>query len=122
MTDIIKNLLSILPALLPLLEKQIDLLPVNPLVRQDVWLISMVLAGVAGLGGYQSAKRLYFCRYIGWIGLLLLVPTVLLELGITTTEVNFGFSPPVIQLAVRGGYCLTFLLLGLSIGGFIGLL
>jgi hypothetical protein len=70
----------------------------------------------------QSAKRLYFCRYIGWIGLLLMVPSVLLVLGITTTEVDFGFSPQVIPLVVRGGYCLTFLLLGLSIGGFIGLL
>lgn len=121
MVDILKNLLSLSAALLPLIEKYVELLPVNPHVRNDVWLISIMVAAVAGLGGYQSAKHLGRGRVVGWIGLLLFVLFLVVELAITTAGIEFGLPARGISLLVRVGYVLVFLSLGLAAGGFLGL-
>jgi hypothetical protein len=121
MIDLLKNVLSLFAAVLPLLEKHFDLLPVNPLVREDVWLISVIITGIVGLGGYQASRCLRGFRSIGWVGIVLLIPVLLFEIAITTTTLHFGFSPQVISFLARGGYVLTFCLLGLALGGFIGL-
>ena len=51
-----KNAASIFEALLPLAEKHLRFLPVNPAVREELLLVSMVLAGVAGFGTYRCTK------------------------------------------------------------------
>ena len=116
--EVLAKLFSLLPSLLPLLEKHWSLLPVNPAVRSDVWVLSIIISAVAGFGGYQSSGRYHF---LGWTGLFLFVVTLSGELAITATEIGFGLAPRVLSLLARIGYVLLFLFLGLAIGGFLRL-
>jgi hypothetical protein len=121
--DAIKNLLGLLPAVLPLIEKYIDWLPVNPLIRERLWLAGTVAAGLAGLVGYASAKQLSRGRLIVmWIGLICFVIALAILLGITESGLTFSLSPEGIAWLERLGYVLIFLFLGLAIGGVLGLL
>ena|SRR2546426_2196270 len=115
--ETLKNVLSIGSAVAPLIEKVARLLPVNPVVREDVLLISTAAAGLAGLGGYQSGKR--FGWIIGWTGVCLFVVCVVLEVAITSAGFAFGLDAAGVSLAVRTGYIAIFLFFGLAVGGFI---
>jgi len=63
--DILKDIVSVLATLVPLAaDKRFNLLPVNPSVRNEVFLISVIAALVASAGGYRVAKL----RGLSWPG------------------------------------------------------
>jgi hypothetical protein len=120
MWDVIKNVISLLGAVLPILEKKIAILPVNPVIREEMMWISVMAAGIAGLGAYQSATRIPRLRFIGWLGLFLF--TVIIAFLILLTQGHtLGLTPSDVSSAVRILYVLLFLFLGLAVGGFMGI-
>jgi len=118
MKEAIKNLVSVVQGVLPLLDKQIDLLPINPGLRDDVMPISIILAAAAGFGAYQTV-RLAKAAVIPWFGLALSVIFVILLFALTG-GITFDMRPRTISLAVEVSYVLVFFFLGAAIGGFVG--
>jgi hypothetical protein len=121
-SEVLKNLATLLEAALPLVEKKFELLPVNPAVREDVVVVSMVAAAVAGFGAYHSTKQFpSIRRWLGWIPLFAFLVCIGLELAFAAAGLTFGFSPSAVSLSVRLIYVLVFFFLGLAIGAFLGL-
>lgn len=120
--EILKNLVIILEAALPLIEKKFELLPVNPAVRNDVVVVSVMAAAVAGFGAYHSTKQFPKTRrWLGWIALLLFLVCIGLVLAFGAAGFTFGLSPSAVSLSIRLIYVLVFSFLGVAIGAFLGL-
>jgi hypothetical protein len=117
--EIIKNLISLIPAVLPLADKGFHWLPVNPAVREEWMVPSILLALVTGLGGYYLAKSKRH-PLTGLIGLLFVFISVfaVISFGTGTT---FNLTPGQVSLVVRLAYVAFFTFLGLALGGFLGL-
>ena len=118
--ELIKNAASLLEALLPFLEKQFLFLPVNPGIREELMRVSMVLAGVAGIGTYRCTKVSTKARKWLWLwGLVFCAIFLLLQIGL-----GHGMpSPPVLlPFSARALYVLFFLAFGIAVGGVLGLL
>jgi hypothetical protein len=109
-----------LSALLPLAERKWMLLPVNPGIREDVLWVSILLAALSGLGGYQTTRRLGTAR-LGWSALVLSVFFLGTVLGLAAVKLTFGLSPSAVALAVRMGYVAFFASVGVSFGSFLAL-
>jgi hypothetical protein len=114
--EVLKNGISLLQAFLPFLEKRFELLPINPGLRNNVLLISVLFAATAGLGGYQQLKRSKKA-VIAWFALAGAVVSVMLIFALTG-GITFSLSPLAISWAVQICYILVFLFFGLAIGGF----
>ena len=117
--DFAKNAVSFFQGALPLLEKKIELLPINPQLRDNALWISIVLAAVAGLGAFQTVKRRKI-PLIPWVALLFCICAVALTFALTG-EITFGLRPLTISWAVQTLYVLIFAFLGATIGGFVGM-
>jgi hypothetical protein len=116
--EVLKNAFSLIQALLPLLEKKIDLFPINPALRDNVFVISIVLAAVAGLGGYQTVRRTEKIA-LPWLGFALTIVCGGLMFALTG-GITFGLGPLAISWSVQACYILVFVFLGVTIGGFVG--
>jgi hypothetical protein len=117
--DRAKDCLSLLQAALPFVEKSFPFLPVNPAVREELWIVSTLVAVVAGFGTYRSTKISTNTRSWLWLwGIILFVVFLLLQIGLGH-GLNLG---PVQPWATRALYVLLFLTLGMAIGGVLGLL
>src|SRR2546429_357485 len=106
MREVIKNLVSVVQAVLPLLDKQIDLLPINPGLRDEAMPISIILAAAAGFGAYQTV-RLAKTAVIPWFGLALSVVFVILLFALTG-GITLNMPPRTVSLAVEASYVLVF--------------
>jgi hypothetical protein len=117
--EIIKNIFSLLPAVLAFMDKGYQWLPVNPAVREEWTVPSIILAIVTGLGGYYRVKSTRNPSY-GWIGLVfaLISISAIIFFGGGTT---FNLTPGQVSAAVRFAYVVFFTSLGLTCGGFAGL-
>ena len=119
LVEVLKNAVSIGQALLPLLEKWLELLPVNPALRRSALQISIVLAAAAGFGAYQTIKRNKVLA-VPWIALALSILAVVAIFALTG-GVTFGLNPVWLSSTVQTFYILTFVFLGAAIGGFTAL-
>ena len=118
--EVLKYGASILEAALPLLEKQFPFLPVTPAVRNELWPVSMVLAGLFGFGSYLCTRISRKARKSLWLwGLVLCTLFVLFQIGIAH---GLDLPPETLPGLVRASYFLFFLALGIAVGGVLGLL
>jgi hypothetical protein len=117
--EILKLLVSIAQCLLPLVEKQFNVLPVNPAIRLEVMPFSIGLALLCGLGGYVSVKKNPGLHLkLGWGGVVIAVLCFLAILGITSGGIPL--APLLASGAVRAAYAILFGGVGLALGGFLG--
>ena len=118
--DVGMGILSVVPALFPLVERQFALLPVNPGIRENVLIISIVLAAVVGLGGYLTTRR-YGKPAIPWCSITAAVIAVVVMFALTG-GMSFGMDPLLISALVASLYVVIFMLIGIAVGGFLGLI
>jgi hypothetical protein len=117
--DRAKDCLSLLQAASPFVEKSFPFLPVNPAVREELWIASTVVAVLAGFGTYRSTKISPTGRSWLWLwGIVLFIVFLLLQIGLGH-GLNLG---PVQPWATRALYVLLFFSLGIASGGVVGLL
>lgn len=117
--DALNGSISLFQALLPLLEKKLALLPVNPGIRENVLVISIVLAAVAGGGGYVTTRRLHKPS-IPWSSLAIAFTAVGLMFALTA-GMHFGMGPLQVSVSVGLLYVAIFTSIGIAVGGFLGL-
>jgi hypothetical protein len=121
MMEVIKVLVSLLQALLPLLDSNLQFLPVNPKIREDVLVLSIIAALLAGIAAYYSAKKIQPVRYFpGPFGLLLFVISLGAILALAN-DISLGIPTSYISAVIRAAYVLFFFSIGSTIGGFLGL-
>jgi hypothetical protein len=121
MWEVLKNLINIIQALLPLFDSGVQLLPVNPKIRTDVGVISIIAALVAAFAAYYSAKYIKRIRYLpGPLGVLAFV-VALGAIILFANDIGLGIPILYMPAIVRGAYVAIFFGIGLTIGGFLGL-
>ena len=118
--ELAKTAISLLQALLPLVEKYLlPILPVNPVVR-DQWMpASIAISAVVGIGSYWSTKKLTNGRkslFIWGVGLCILVVALIIVL-----THGLPLPPRSLQIGIRVLYVLFFATLGMAIGGALGM-
>ncbi len=118
--DWVKKALSILSGLLPVGERYADVLHLNPAVRNDVFIISIVAAALAGFGGYESARHLRKGVSLGWLGVVGFLASIFSVLALTN-DFSFGLSPKGVAISLRICYIIVFFFIGLSVGAFLAL-
>jgi hypothetical protein len=117
--EIAKNLISLIPAVLALADKGLHWLPVNPAVREEWSMPSILTALVAGLGGYYLAKPKQH-PLPGLIGLLFLLLSIA-AVASFDNGITFNLTPGQVSVGIRIAYVAFFTFLGLALGGFLGL-
>lgn len=108
----LKDLSGIISSLLVLADEKFSILPLNPVIHEQLWPVAAILGLVAGFGTRQFAKntgRLF----LGAICLGLAFLTVILILILVRAGSGHGVS-----LGARVAYLSFFLFIGGAVGGF----
>jgi hypothetical protein len=100
---------------LVLLDSKYSILPLNPRLRDELLLVSIILAMVAGWGAHQYAKK----RNSLLVGGLSLCFAILVLMAILWLRVDQSSPPARISAAAQGSHVLFFVFLGGAIGGFL---
>lgn len=122
MLEVVKNLINILQAFLPLLDSNLQLLPVNPKVRSDVGVTSIIVALVAGLVAYYFAKSIKKrSRYVPGVGGFVVFVVALAGILFFGNDVSLGIPISYLPAVIRCAYVAVFCGVGLAVGGSLGL-
>ncbi|MCZ2079442.1 MAG: hypothetical protein HUU41_05860 [Bryobacteraceae bacterium] len=116
-----RKALPLLASLLPAGEKYTNLLPsLNPAVRNDVFIISIVATALTGFGGHETARSLRKGALFGWLGVVGFLGSTVVMIAFLN-DFSFGLSTKGVSLLLRISYILIFAFLGLAVGGFLAL-
>jgi hypothetical protein len=118
--DAFKASASLLAGFLPLIEKKIELLKVNPAVRDQVLVMSVVLAAMSGFGAYRSFRNSRKGVIVGSIAIALTFVSFMFAIALIS-GISFGMNPLWISWSVKSAYVLTFAFLGVALGSFLSL-
>ncbi|GAA0022914.1 hypothetical protein JOE51_001906 [Bradyrhizobium japonicum] len=119
MLEILKQLTSVVPALLPLLAKRFALLPfLNPQIAEEQWPITAVLALCASSITYNFSRTLQKHGVASYLALAGLAGGVISLLGMLALVNNLILSghPALQDFSVRSLFVLLFVGVGLSMG------
>jgi hypothetical protein len=116
-----KPVLSILEALLPWLENQVSILPVNPAIRKQYPLLSMLLAGLGGIGTYGVTKTLTTAHKV-WLLSVALIACFILVLLQSALGLASEWPPTLLFLLPRAFYLLFFAAAAIAVGAILRLL
>jgi hypothetical protein len=115
-----KRALSLLSGLLPVGERYANVLQLDPAVRNEVFLISVVAAVLAGFGGHESARHLRRGALFGWLGVAGFLGCTFFVIALNN-GVSLGLSTQNVGIFLRIIYILIFFFVGLSMGAFLAL-
>jgi hypothetical protein len=113
--EALKSCSGIVGSLLAILQLKVSLLPINPVIAEDWWIPTSILALLAGFGTHRSAKSLGK-HTLGWGCLVLAIALLLFLITLTTVQ---PLSPEAASVAAHWVYVLFFVSIGGAIGGFL---
>jgi hypothetical protein len=120
--DVLQAIISILSGAVPLLEAKVNVLPVNPLIRQDLLTGTAITATIAGIGAWATTKYFKRTPALGWSALAGLILALAFIYLLASAGITFGLSPAAQAGAVRIAYLVVFVCIGIAVGGFLGLI
>jgi hypothetical protein len=120
MMDALKATASLLSGILPLIEKKIELIKLNPGVRDQVLAMSVVLAALGGFGAYRSLRNSRKGVTAGAIGMAVGFASFMLMIGLIG-GLTFGMGPVWVSWSVKAAYVVMFTSLGVALGSFLSL-
>jgi hypothetical protein len=119
LTELIKQLQSLVAGALPFISTKLDLLPfVNPVIIEEMWPATAVLAVISAGVNYNLAQPSHkptWARYLTIVGLLLAIISFLIMYAITR-DVLFADNPYLQDISVRGLFILFFVTIGFVVG------
>jgi hypothetical protein len=120
--DTLQAVISILSGAVPLLEAKVNVLPVNPLIREDLLTGTAITATIAGIGAWATIKYFKRTPVPGWSALAVLILALAFVYLVASAGISFGLSPVGQAGAVRIAYLVVFVCIGIAVGAFLGLI
>ena len=118
--DALRTVASLLSGVLPIIEKKVELVKLNPAVRDQVLAMSVILAALGGFGAYRSFRKSQNGINSGAAGMAVAFVSFMLMIGLIS-GLTFGLNPLWASWTIKAAYVLTFTSLGVALGSFISL-
>ncbi len=115
--EVSKNLSGLTGALAAVLENHYELLPINPVIRKHMLLLSCIAALLTGFGAYRSTLCSHK-QWIGWLWLAVFFTSVFVVIALTHGLGNY-VSPVAASYLAHIFYMLCFAGIGGTVGTFL---